>query len=67
MRRIIQFGELCKPIEKHGLICHNIYVATPRQARKGGSTMSTFFVSFIVSVVASIVAYYICKWLDGDE
>ena len=23
--------------------------------------------SFVLSVIASIVAYYICKWLDGDE
>ena len=26
----------------------------------------TFF-PFFVSVLASVVAYYICKWLDGDE
>ena len=23
--------------------------------------------SFVISVMASIVAYYICKWLDGDK
>jgi len=23
--------------------------------------------SFILSIMASVVAYYICKWLDGDE
>lgn len=25
------------------------------------------FVSFLISVMASIVAYYICKWLDGNH
>lgn len=24
-------------------------------------------VTFIVSVLAGIVAYYICKWLDGNK
>ena len=24
-------------------------------------------VSFVLSVMASVVAYYICKWLDGDK
>ena len=23
--------------------------------------------AFVVSVMASVMAYYICKWLDGDE
>lgn len=26
-----------------------------------------YIISFFVSVVASVVAYYICKWLDGDN
>lgn len=26
-----------------------------------------WILTFTVSVVASIVAYYICKWLDGDD
>lgn len=25
------------------------------------------FLSFSLSIVASVIAYYICKWLDGDE
>lgn len=24
-------------------------------------------ISFIVSVLVNVVAYYICKWLDGDN
>ena len=24
-------------------------------------------VSFIFSIVASVIAYYICKWLDGED
>lgn len=27
----------------------------------------SLFSSFVISVMASIVAYYLCKWLDGDE
>ena len=34
--------------------------------REGGVTV-TVLVSFIISILASVVAYYICKWLDGDE
>lgn len=34
---------------------------------KGGSAVTELLVSFLISVVASIVAYYICKWLDGDK
>jgi len=26
-----------------------------------------FVCNFIVSVGASVVAYYICKWLDGND
>ena len=29
--------------------------------------MQEVFISFILSIMASVVAYYICKWLDGDE
>jgi len=28
--------------------------------------MQNFF-GFIFSIIASVIAYYICKWLDGDE
>ena len=34
-------------------------------ALKGGVTMD-LTTSFISSVVAGVVAYYICKWLDGE-
>ena len=27
----------------------------------------SIFTSFFLSVLASVVAYYICKWLDGDK
>jgi hypothetical protein len=26
-----------------------------------------FFITLIVSIMASVIAYYICKWLDGDS
>ena len=37
----------------------------PIMALKGGVIME-LTISFISSVAASVVAYYICKWLDGD-
>ena len=24
-------------------------------------------ITFLISVAAGVVAYYICKWLDGDD
>lgn len=50
-------------IGKYCQLCYNFRVATPRQARKGGSVMETASL-FFLSVMASVVAYYICKWLD---
>lgn len=29
--------------------------------------MQDFITSFLISVLAGIVAYYVCKWLDGDD
>ena len=34
--------------------------------RKGGMPVN-ILMSFILSVLASVAAYYLCKWLDGDE
>lgn len=59
-------------LRENGLLwhfCHHdiIYTATtPRLVRKGGVLVSILS-SFIISVMASVVAYYICKWLNGDE
>ncbi len=36
------------------------------QAKKGGVALE-FLIAFLVSVLASVTAYYICKWLDGDD
>ena len=33
---------------------------------EGGENVE-FVCNFIVSVGASVVAYYICKWLDGND
>ena len=41
-------------------------VAAPRQAKEGGVCLE-IIASFLISVMASIAAYYICKWLDGDD
>lgn len=40
------------------MLCH------PR--RKGVPKLETLL-AFFISVLASVVAYYICKWLDGDK
>lgn len=39
--------------------------ATPKQAERGGRPMKEIIL-FLISVAASVVAYYICKWLDGE-
>ncbi len=35
-------------------------------SRKEVTAMQTFF-DFVLSIVASVIAYYICKWLDGED
>ena len=35
-------------------------------SRKEVNIMQVFF-DFVLSIIASVIAYYICKWLDGDE
>lgn len=35
--------------------------------RYGKIVMLSSLLSFILSVLAGVVAYYICKWLDGEE
>ena len=37
----------------------------PIQAEKGVSSLNNIM-SFLLSVMASVIAYYICKWLDGE-
>ena len=37
----------------------------PIQAEKGVSSLN-HIMSFLLSVMASVIAYYICKWLDGE-
>lgn len=29
--------------------------------------MEEYVINFLLSVAASIVAYYACKWLDGND
>ncbi len=48
-------GELKKP---H----YRPYTGTER-----GCSQMESILSFFVSIMASVVAYYICKWLDGEE
>ena len=39
--------------------------ALPSIMRKEVRNMD--ILSFVASVIASVIAYYICKWLDGDD
>ena len=34
---------------------------------EGGVSVYDFCVAFLVSLMASVTAYYICKWLEGDD
>ena len=34
---------------------------------EGGENVVELICTFLVSVGASVVAYYICKWLDGND
>ena len=38
----------------------------PVNGKGGDDRMGEILLAFIISVMAGIVAYYICKWLDGD-
>ena len=41
------------------------YIERMRQ-QEGGAVLD-LLIAFLISVVASVVAYYICKWLDGED
>ena len=43
-----------------------ILLPSPIPVQEGGAVMEVL-ASFILSVMASVVAYYICKWFDGEE
>ena len=40
---------------------------TPRQVEERGCVIMDLPLTFFLSVMASVVAYYICKWLDGEK
>ena len=44
-----------------------ISVLSYRYLATGGGVWMEVATSFFISVVSGIVAYYICKWLDGDN
>ena len=46
--------------------CYNRFVTAPKLVTERGCQIG-LLASFILSIMASVVAYYICKWLDGDE
>ena len=46
--------------------CYNKIVTAPILVTGRGADMD-LLISFYLSVMASVVAYYISKWLDGDD
>ena len=46
-------------------LCYNHFAADSFQ-RKEVKALN-LILSFLISVMASVIAYYICKWLDGDD
>ena len=52
-------------IDGNYFLLYHFIVAEPVLETERGDKMD--LISFVVSVMASVVAYYICKWLDGDE
>lgn len=40
---------------------------SPQSGNGKGVCQLDLLVSFYISITASIIAYYICKWLDGDK
>ena len=46
-------------------LCYNELAVDSFQQEGGG--VLDLLIAFLVSVVASVVAYYICKWLDGED
>ena len=38
-----------------------------RYLTTGGGVNMEVITTFLVSIAASIVAYFICKWLDGND
>ena len=52
-------------IDGNYFLVYHFIVVVPVLETERGDKMDID--SFVVSVMASVVAYYICKWLDGDE
>ena len=46
---------------------YNKFVTASYTGTGRGVSVMEIMLSFIISVTAGVVAYYICKWLDGDE
>jgi membrane protein DedA with SNARE-associated domain len=44
-----------------------ILFAVIPSSREEVSEMIALICSFVVSVLAGVVAYYICKWFDGNK
>ena len=52
----------------HFILTHDILIPLllPKSGDRREVLLLNDIISFLISVLASVVAYYICKWLDGD-
>ena len=49
------------------VLWYSSIVTTPYTGTEGRVVFMELVVSFVISVMASVVAYYLCKWLDGED
>lgn len=51
---------------KCGIVYDIMTLLLTLSSGKGVTAMQNLL-DFILSIIASVIAYYICKWLDGNE
>lgn len=54
---------LCYDCEK---ACDIMVLLLTLSGRKEMTVLQNFL-DFVFSIIASVIAYYICKWLDGED
>ena len=45
-------------------MCYDSHAVNPSGRKE--VVVIEYLVNFLLAVVASVIAYYICKWLDGE-
>ena len=60
-----RFLHLIVYIVENARLCYTLSVTAPILATGRGGSVN-ILLSFAISVLASVIAYYLCKWLDGE-